>query len=200
MTRKTASIELLFLVALLLCGCASPRGAASPRPPRLVGAVSGPTYYAAKGDFSVPIPVSPELGGRAASDGPGTVTFRDNWGSRITFSLLRFNQDSSMMTVLQSQGHQTALTEFARRDYGGDITVHYHPDILGGAISFIYLRPVGPKTGVAAFIHGRDICLVETDLLPGVQLLGQSDERSQAEREDWLENRALSLAQSMEVK
>jgi hypothetical protein len=37
-------------------------------------------------------------------------------------------------------------------------------------------------------------------LLPGVQLLAQSDEASQRERETWLEGRAVALAQSMEVK
>lgn len=200
MTRKTASIESLCLTLFLLAGCASPQGSQTPRQPRLAGTLRGPTYYSAHRDFSVPVPVSPEVGGHISADGPETVTFVDNWGSRITFSLLPFNGVSSMMSVLQTQGHQAALTEFARRDYGGDITIHYHPAILDGAITFIFLRPVGPKTGIAAFIHGRDICLVQTDLLPGVQLLGQSDEKSQIEREQWLENRALALAQTIEFR
>jgi hypothetical protein len=37
-------------------------------------------------------------------------------------------------------------------------------------------------------------------MLPGVQLLAQSDEKSQADRLTWLEGRAVALAQSMDVK
>jgi hypothetical protein len=37
-------------------------------------------------------------------------------------------------------------------------------------------------------------------MLPGVQLLAQNDEASQLERLIWLEGRAVTLAQSMDVK
>ena len=53
---------------------------------------------------------------------------------------------------------------------------------------------------MAAFIQGRRIYVVETDLLPGVQMLAQGDERSQSEREEWLENRAVELAQTIAVQ
>ncbi len=53
---------------------------------------------------------------------------------------------------------------------------------------------------MAAFLHGRRLYLVETDLPPGVQLLAQSDEQSQIDRDVWLEKRAVELAQSLEVK
>jgi hypothetical protein len=42
--------------------------------------------------------------------------------------------------------------------------------------------------------------LVETDMLPGVQLLAQSDEKSQIDRESWLEGRAMTLAQSIDFR
>jgi hypothetical protein len=92
------------------------------------------------------------------------------------------------------------LTEFAKRQYGSEIVVHYHPDARDGVIAFIFVRPVGSGTGVAVFVHGARVYLVETDMLPGVQLLAQNDEKSQLDRQTWLEGRAVALAQSMDVK
>lgn len=178
--------------ALLLCGCGTTQ--------RLSGTVNGPTYTSSHGDFSVPFPVSSEVGGGVLSDSPNSVTFHDNWGSRITFSSATFNSQSSMMSILQSKGRERALTEFAERQYGSEIDVHYHPTARDGVISFIFVRPVGPKTGIAMFVHGDRLYVVETGMLPGVQLLAQNDERSQADREVWLEGRAVELAQSMNVK
>ena len=53
---------------------------------------------------------------------------------------------------------------------------------------------------MAIFIHGPQLYLVETDMLPGVQLLAQNDQKSQVERETWLENRAMALAKSIEPR
>jgi hypothetical protein len=50
------------------------------------------------------------------------------------------------------------------------------------------------------FVHGGRVYLVETDMLPGVQLLAQNDERSRLDRMVWLEGRAVGLAQTMDVK
>jgi hypothetical protein len=192
MTHKNGLVGFLLGAALCLDGCATS--------PHLAGRVIGPNYTSARGRFTVPFPVSPEVGGRVLKDTAQSVTFADNWGCRIAFSSLPFEARSSMTTMLEAQGREKALSEFARREYGNLIAIHYHPEALEGAISFIFLRPVGPKTGVAAFLHGRRLYLVETDLPPGVQLLGQSDEQSQRERDAWLENRAVELAQSLEVK
>jgi hypothetical protein len=148
----------------------------------------------------VALPVSPEVGGRVLNDSAQSVTFGDNWGSRITFTALDILEQSSMMTMLDKQGREKALTEFARREYGDLITVHYHPETREGMISFIYLRPASPKRAVAMFVHARKLFMVETDMLPGVQLLAQSDEKSQGERDTWLEGRAMALAQSIEIR
>ena len=192
MTIKHALMAISLGTGLLLCGCASTH--------RLVGSVHGSTYTSEQGGFSVAFPVSPEVGGRIRTDGAQSVTFCDNWGSRVTFTGLDILEHSSMMAMLEKQGREKALSEFARREYGDLLTIHYHPEAREGMISFIYLRPASPKTGVAIFIHGRKLFLVETDMLPGVQLLAQSDETSQLEREPWLEGRAMALAESIEVK
>jgi hypothetical protein len=192
MTAKFGLIAMGFGTALVLCGCASTH--------RLVGAVHGSTYTSAEGGFSVPFPVSPEVQGRIRSDSARSVTFCDNWGSRVTFSGRDILEHSAMTTMLQEQGREKALSEFARREYGDLITVHYHAEAREGMISFIYLRPVSPKTAVAIFLRGRRLFLVETDMLPGVQLLAQGDPQSLSERDSWLEGRAVALAQSIEVR
>jgi hypothetical protein len=185
-------MECLLAAALFLSGCATSL--------HLSGSIHGPNYFSSRGDFSVPFPVSPEVGGAVVADSPDSVTFHDNWGSRITFSSHAFNSQSSMTSVLESQGHQQALTDFAKTIYGSDLVVHYHSEARQGTISFILLRPVGPKTGIAMFVHGNRVFAVETDMLPGVTLLAQNDEKSQEERDQWLENRAVTLAESMDVK
>jgi hypothetical protein len=177
---------------LLVCSCASTHS--------LVGSVRGSTYTSQQGGFSVDFPVSPEVGGRILTDSAQSVTFGDNWGSRVTYTGLPILDHSSMMTMLEKRGREKALSEFARREYGDLITVHYHPEAREGMVSFIYLRPASPKRAVAIFIHDRRLFLVETDMLPGVQLLAQSDEKSQIERDLWLEGRAMALAQTIEAK
>jgi len=192
-TNKMGVIGIWLCAALVLCGCATSQK-------RLAGSVHAATYTSAEGGFSVPFPVSPEIGGRVQSDTAETVTFRDNWGSRVTFSGLPISANSSIMTMLAAQGREKALTEFAKRQYSDLITVHYHPELRGGLLTFIYLRPASPKTAVAMFIFGPRLYLVETDMLPGVQLLAQSDEESQRARETWLEGRAMAVAQSIEPR
>jgi hypothetical protein len=192
MTQKTGMMAIWMGAAFLLCGCAAPQ--------RLAGSVHNSTYNSAEGGFSVPFPVSAEVGGRIQNDGPQNVTFRDNWGSRITFSGLSITAHSSIMAMLEKDGREKALSEFAKRQYGDLITIHYHPEAREGMVTFIYLRPASPKTAVAIFIHGPRLFTVETDLLPGVQLLEQGDEKSQLDRESWLESRAMALAQSVEAR
>jgi hypothetical protein len=200
-TKDHSSSVIFLFAALLWCGCASPQNT-RPREasPHLVGRIVGNSYTSSQGEFSVPFPVSREVGGRIIRDDAQSVTFHDNWGSRISFYSKPFNAQSPIVSVLQTQGREQALTTLTKDIYGDMIVPHYHPDVLDGTISFIYLKPVGPKVGVAAFIHQSRVYLVETDLLPGVQLLANNDDASQQARDEWLENRAVQLLQSIEIK
>jgi hypothetical protein len=192
------SFVIVSLTALsLLCGgCAGPHEAS----PRLVGRISGNSYTSPRGRFSVPFPVSPEVGGRVIRDDPQSVTFHDNWGNRISFYSKAISAQSPMMSLPHSEQREKALGIFMKEIYGGSIEPHYHPDVLDGTVSFIYLRPVGSKTGVATFIHQNRVYLVETDLVPGVEWVSKNDEQSRQAREVWLENRAVELLQSIEIK
>jgi len=187
----------LALLSLLLCGCVGPHNS-SPRQPslHLVGKISGNSYASPQGHFSVPFPVSPEVGGRIIRDDAESVTFHDNWGSKIGFYSKLIRPQSPMM----SEARAKALETFMKDIYGDSIVPHYHPDILDGTVSFILLKPVGPKVGVATFIHQNRVYLVETDLLPGVELLSKDDDASRQAREEWLENRAIQLLRSIEIK
>lgn len=193
-----------FGMGALLCGCAGPSHQPPPprppKPPHLVGSVHGTTYTSAEGGFSVPFPVRADLAGRILTDGPQAVTFIDNWGRRITFAGQSILENSPMMSMLDSQGREKALTEFAKRQYSDLVTVHYHPEVRQGMISFIDLRPASPKAAVAIFVHGRRLFIAETEMLPGVSLLAQGDEKSQLDQESWLESWAVILAQSIQPR
>jgi hypothetical protein len=183
----------------LLCGCAGPHEVN----PHIVGRVSGNTYTSPGGHFSVPFPVvsDPELGGRIIRDDAQSVTFHDKRGTLISFYSRPIGAKSPMMSVLQTNGPEKALGILAKDIYGEAIVPHYHPDVRDGTISFIYLKLVGPtKTGVAAFIHQKRVYFVETDLLPGVQVLSSSDPATQDSLDEWLENHAVELLGTMEIK
>ncbi len=195
--RNSLVIRISSLVILSLhCGCAGPHHAS----PHIVGRISGNSYTSPQGHFSVPFPVSPEVGGRVIRDDAQSVTFYDNWGSKISFYSKPISAQSPMISVPQSEARGKALGTFMKDIYGDSIVPHYHPDVLEGTISFIYLKPVGPKTGVATFIRQQRVYLVETDFLPGVQLLSNNDDASEQAREEWLENRAVELLRSIEIK
>jgi hypothetical protein len=201
MKLKSGIIAMWVGTALLLCGCVGEPHRSKPPPKvRLHGSVHGSIYTSAEGGFSVPFPVSAEVRGRILSDSAQTVTFVDDWGSHITFYGQAILDSSPMMPMLKKEGREKALSDFARHVYGDLITVHYHPEVRDGAISFIYLKPASRKTAVAVFVHGQRLYIVETDTLPGEELLAQSDEQSQLDREARLEGRALALAQSMNIK
>jgi hypothetical protein len=201
MTSKSGIIATWVGTALLLGGCVGTR----PHPHRfptvhLHGSVEGYSYTSAEGGFSVPFPVSGELDGRILSDSALSVTFTDNWGRRITFAGEPILEHSPMMEMVQAQGREKALTEFAKRQFRDLGDIHYHTNVCEGAVSFVYTRPVSHKAAVAMFIHGGRLFEAETILWPGVPVLGPGDEKSQLEQETWLENWAVSLAQTMVPK
>jgi hypothetical protein len=192
--------------AALWSGCVNQSEAADQMKPlkepkvHLVGRVAGSSYISTGGHFTVPFPVSPEVHGRIIFDNSQSVTFHDNWGSRISFSSQPVAENSPMMKVLETKGREQALDTLAKDIYGNLIQPHFHAGVLGGTVSFIYLRPVGPETGVAAFVHGNRIYMVDTDLVPGVEVLAGSDNASQEAHDKWLENHAVELLQTMEIK
>ncbi len=50
----------------------------------LTGTVHGSSYTGARGDYSVPFPVQAAMGGNVVGDDMNGVTFRDDFGSRVS--------------------------------------------------------------------------------------------------------------------
>lgn len=200
---------ILLVTSVLCCGCVhvgdptlgenAPREAPPPeKTPHLAGRVNGNTYVSARGGFAVPFPVSVEYGGHPVADEPEGVVFRDRLGNRISFTSRVLDAHSSMMTVLRTEGRDKALEMLVKDIYGDSITPHYHAELRGGTLSFIYLKPLATRTGVAAFIYLNRVFVVETDLPPGVQFLSKQDDQSALD--DKLEQNAVGLAQSIELR
>jgi hypothetical protein len=194
-------LSLAILLALFWCGCVSQRNATPhPAAPHLVGRISGNSYTSSEGHFTVPFPVSAEQHGRVIRDDAQSVTFYDDWGNKISFYSKPISPRSPLITPPQSEARGKALETLMRDIYGNAIVTHYHPEVLDGTLSFIFPRLVGPKTGVATFVARQRVYLVETDYLPGMQLLSNNDEAADQAQNRWLENRATDLLRSMETR
>jgi len=207
--RNWSFTFILAVASALLCGCVhegdptlgvnAPREAPPPeKTPRLVGRVSGNVYISAHGGFAVTFPVSREYGGHPAADDEQGVTFRDRLGNRISFSSREFAPESQMMAVMRTKGRDQALEILVKDIYGDGITPHYHAELRGGMLSFIYLKPLATRTGVAAFVHQNRVFVVETDLPPGVEFLSKQDDEGALDER--LERNAVALAQSIELR
>lgn len=197
----------IILAVTLCCGCVKvtdatmgappPAEPLKPEPtPRLMGRVSGDTYVSARGKFAVVFPVSRDYGGRISHDDEESVTFTDRLANRISFYSKQFTSLSPMAAALQKEGVEKALTTFLKDNYGGTFTTHFH-QARGGIVSFVLVKPLSTRTGVATMVHQNRIYLVETDLPPGVQFLSKQDDMSALD--DKLEAYAVNLLQSLEV-
>jgi hypothetical protein len=199
-SRVSFLIIAIAILCVLLSGCV---GSHPYKPhvskPHLVGRVYGNTYTSSQGHFSVPFPVSPEVGGRIIGDNAMSVTFVDDRGSKISFYSREFNAQSPLMAAPQSDARDAALERFMKDIYGESIETHYRSDVLDGTLSFVYFRPTA-RTGVATFIHQQRIYLVETDLLPGLEFLSKNDDASEKANNDWLEGHAVELLQALDTQ
>jgi hypothetical protein len=177
----------------------APRERLKPEPsPHLVGRVSGRTYYSAHGGFAVTFPVSLEYGGRITHDDAQSVTFGDRMANRISFFSKEFSDQSPMKSTLRKEGAEKALEILVKDIYGTGMTTHYHADARGGTLSFIFVKPLATKTGVAAMVFQNRVYLVETDLPPGVQFLSKQDDEGALDEK--LENYAVDLLRSVEIR
>ena len=179
--------------------------------PKIAGKVVGETYTSAQQDYSVPFPVDPGMGGRvvgdSTNDNDNGVTFQDDLGSRVSFYALPFDVNSDWAKSLQIEGREKPLNWFLGKLYGSSITIHYHPEIRDGTSSFLFVKNEPDrkdpmvKASAAAFIRGNRIYIAETDLPTATTILwkNQPDE-SEQKHDEWLENRAVELVQTIQIK
>jgi hypothetical protein len=164
--------------------------------PRLQGNFDGKTYTGADGDYSVPSPVS-DSDGKVVGDDRHGVTFRDDMGMRISFYSYEFKADSDIMVTLKTRGHRQAAEQFLKFPFKGIETWNFHPEIREGTVSVVCHKIEGIPTGVAAFMHNDRIYIVEFDLPRVTKFLSKMNSH---EQEQWVEQRAVELAQTIQLK
>ena len=137
------------------------------------------------------------MGGRVDGDDERGVTFRDDAGMRVSFYSMQIDSGSRVMSTLEAAGHQKALEEYLKVLYHGVGSLNFHPDVRDGMVSLVCSKNGADRTGVAAFIHGSRIYLVEFDLPAATKALWHGTEQDQTR---WLEGRAGELAQTIQTK
>ena len=138
--RLIPAVAVCTLVGGVLC--AQPAG--------LAGRMEDGTYVSATGEFKVPAPVLPELGG-TITDTENVVTFSDSYNTHI--SIACFEQDAAQKWELETRGRRDyllyfftdfVLADFAKRFPGSRIeSARYLPELQDGALIAYALLPGG---------------------------------------------------------
>ncbi len=156
----------------------------------LAGKVEGDTYVSATGEFSLPLPVLRELGGKI-TDTENVVTFTDSYDTHI--SIACFPQDALQRWELETRGLREyllyfftdfVLADFARRFPGSAIeSARFSPELMDGALitysilpggSYFetipsllgapHAEPVTAKRGTLLFVRNRHVYVLSTEL------------------------------------
>jgi len=154
------------------------------------GHLDGDNYVSATGEFKLPVPVLPELGG-TISDTDKVVTFSDNFNTHL--SIACFELDAAQKWELDTRGLRDYLLYFFKTFVLADFqsrfpqatieSARFLPDLMGGTmITFALLpggsyfegknrignepvqEPVVAKRGTLLFVRGRFIYIISTEL------------------------------------
>jgi hypothetical protein len=188
--RHILACYILLYGFIIVTGCASPR---------LAGTFDGEIYTSARQDYSVPMP---QMGGgsRISGDDSNGVTFRDDFGSWVSFySLLHSKQTKAM---LESVSNEQVLKIYFECITGSATETAYHPEALGGIMSCIfYKQPGGTKVAAAGFVYLKQVYHVEVWLPESIKFLTRNaNEATLLKQNELLENRAITLVQTMKPK
>lgn len=156
----------------------------------LAGRIVGDLYVSPTGEFKVPSPVLPELGG-TTTDTENVVTFSDSYN--IHLSVACFPLDAAQRWELDTRNlrdyllyffNSFVLTDFQARFPKSKIeSARFLPDLMGGSmITFALLpggsyfesknrvgeessqEPVVAKRGTLLFVRNRYIYIISTEL------------------------------------
>jgi hypothetical protein len=126
----------------------------------LTGKMEGSLYLSPTGEFRIPAPVLPELGG-VINDTENVVTFNDSYNVHI--SIACFPQDASQKWELDTRGRREyllyffttfVLADFQRRYPGSQIeSARFVPELMDGALIAYALLPGG------SFFEGKNSVL-----------------------------------------
>ncbi|MSU46944.1 MAG: hypothetical protein EXS42_07455 [Lacunisphaera sp.] len=180
----------MFRLALLLVANAVLAVLASAQDAGLAGKMSGDIYVSATGEFKIPAPVLPELGG-TITDTENVVTFNDRYSTHT--SIACFPLDASQKWELETRGLRdyllyfftdVVLADFQGRYPGASIeSARFLPELMAGAVITYALLPGGSffegmnrvldappartvtaKRGTLLFVRNRHIFIISTEL------------------------------------
>jgi len=212
-----ATGPLPWLMFLVTVGATLP---AQDNPP-LHGAVTDGTYRSATGEFSVRVPVLPELGG-VVTDTPEVVTFHDDFN--VHASIACFEMDATQRWEEDTRGRREYLIwffqqfvqhDFSQRFPGSRIeSARYLPDYQEGALLVYNLLPGGSmfateanfigspgstpvaKRGNLLFVHNRHLYVLSAELAEKV-LQPLTYTKTEAEENELLRERLFKLKDRM---
>ena len=154
----------------------------------LHGRLEGTRYHSPTGEFSMTVPVLPELGG-TISDTPNVVTFQDQFN--LHASIACFPMDATQRWENETRGRRDYLiwffgnfvqSDFAARFPGSQIeSAKFFASFLGGSLLAYNLLPGGSmfehriaiaaadepvvaKRGNLLFVHADHVYVVSTEL------------------------------------
>ena len=186
----------------------------------LQGKVEGNRYLSPTGQFSITIPVLPELGG-AVTDTPNVVTFQDQFN--LHASIACFAMDATQRWENETRGRREYLvwffgnfvqSDFRARFPGAEIeSAKYFNDFLGGSLLVFNLLPGGSmfehrvavtdgeplpvaKRGNLLFVHEGYVFVVSTELAEKV-IERRTYNKSVAEQDEVLQKRLFDLVARM---
>jgi hypothetical protein len=174
----------------LLAGFAALAAVARAQEVALYGRLEGEVYVSPTGQFKIPAPVLPELGG-TITDTENVVTFSDNFNTHL--SIACFPLDASQKWELDTRGRRDyllyffttfVLPDFQSRFPGSSIaSARFVSELLDGSlITFCLLpggsafegknsvsdappaNPVTAKRGTLLFIRNRYIYVISSEL------------------------------------
>ena len=188
--------------------------------PMLHGKLEGNRYTSPTGEFSMTVPVLPELGG-TVTDTPNVVTFQDQFS--LHASIACFAMDASQRWENETRGRRDYLiwffTNFVQGDFnarfpGAEIeSAKYFNNFLGGSLLVFNLLPGGSmfehrialaageappvaKRGNLHFVHDDYVYVVSTELAEKV-VSRRTYDAPVAEQDEVLRKRLMDLVARM---
>ncbi len=189
-------------------------------PVQLVGKIAGETYIAAGGNYTITIPVLPELGG-TVDDTPQSVHFQDTVSTFITVACLPM--DATQSWLHETKGKKDFLSEFFVRSVHSEFaqqfpgskieSARFIPSVQNGALLTFNLIPGGTmfnhritlvdgdpipvaKRGNLLFVRDNHVYIISTELVEKV-VERSTYTKTTAEEDDILRKRLLGVLDKM---